>query len=52
MPGMDISLVSGILDNIPGGLAQMVLMGEEIEEADVTMSAAQLLFGTYMGTMS
>jgi membrane AbrB-like protein len=32
----DISLASGILGSIPGGLAQMVLMGEEIEEADVT----------------
>jgi membrane AbrB-like protein len=32
----DISLASGILGNIPGGLAQMVLMGEEIEGADVT----------------
>jgi len=33
----DISLASGILGSIPGGLAQMVLMGEEIEEADVTV---------------
>ena len=33
----DISLASGILGSIPGGLAQMVLMGEEIEAADVTV---------------
>ena len=33
----DISLASGILGSIPGGLAQMVLMREEIEEADVTV---------------
>ena len=32
----DISLASGILGSIPGGLAQMVLMAEEIEEADIT----------------
>ena len=30
-----ISLASGILGSVPGGLAQMVLMVEEIEEADV-----------------
>jgi hypothetical protein len=30
-----ISLASGILGSVPGGLAQMVLMAEEIEEADV-----------------
>lgn len=32
-----ISLASGILGSIPGGLAQMVLMTEEIEDADVTV---------------
>jgi len=31
-----ISLASGILGSVPGGLAQMVLMAEEIEDADVT----------------
>jgi membrane AbrB-like protein len=30
-----ISLASGILGSVPGGLAQMVLMAEEIEDADV-----------------
>jgi membrane AbrB-like protein len=30
-----ISLASGILGSVPGGLAQMVLMAEEIENADV-----------------
>lgn len=32
-----ISLASGMLGSIPGGLAQMVLMTEEIEDADVTV---------------
>jgi membrane AbrB-like protein len=32
-----ISLASGMLGNIPGGLAQMVLLTEEIEDADVTV---------------
>lgn len=32
-----ISLASGILGSMPGGLAQMVLMTEEIEDADVTV---------------
>jgi len=31
-----ISLASGILGSVPGGLAQMVLMSEEIKDADVT----------------
>ena len=31
-----ISLASGILGSIPGGLSQMILMAEEIEDADVT----------------
>jgi membrane AbrB-like protein len=30
-----ISLASGILGSVPGGLAQMVLMSEEIKDADV-----------------
>ena len=32
-----ISLASGMLGNIPGGLAQMVLLTEEIKDADVTV---------------
>jgi uncharacterized protein len=32
-----ISLASSMLGNIPGGLAQMVLLTEEIEDADVTV---------------
>jgi hypothetical protein len=32
-----ISLASGMLGSIPGGLAQMVLMSEEIENADVAV---------------
>jgi membrane AbrB-like protein len=32
-----ISLASGILGSVPGGLAQMVLMAEEIKDADVTV---------------
>ncbi|MBU2055501.1 MAG: AbrB family transcriptional regulator [Proteobacteria bacterium] len=32
-----ISLASGMLGSIPGGLAQMVLLTEEIEDADVTV---------------
>jgi membrane AbrB-like protein len=32
-----ISMASSVLGNIPGGLAQMVLLTEEIEDADVTV---------------
>ncbi len=32
-----ISLATGILGNMPGGLAQMVLLGEEIADADATV---------------
>jgi membrane AbrB-like protein len=32
-----ISLASGVLGSMPGGLAQMVLLGEEITDADVTV---------------
>jgi membrane AbrB-like protein len=32
-----ISLASGILGSMPGGLGQMVLLGEEIADADVTV---------------
>ncbi len=32
-----ISLASGILGSMPGGLAQMVLLGEEIADADITV---------------
>ena len=32
-----ISLASGVIGSMPGGLAQMVLLGEEVEDADMTV---------------
>lgn len=32
-----VSLANGILGSVPGGFAQMILMAEEIEGADVTV---------------
>lgn len=45
---MGISLTSAILGNVPGGLSQMVLLSDELEDADITavtyLQSIRLLF--------